>query len=71
MLRHWGTGLLVIAGLFLTACTEKPQDYTPGKSTAAYDPSSYVSAPFAGDRQAWLEAVNTRTKKQSEYVRVQ
>lgn len=72
MLRKWAMSCIVMtAGVLLTACTEKPQDYTPGKSTAAYDPPPYAAAPFAGDRQGWQEAVKRRATGQNEYVRVQ
>ncbi|WP_217125360.1 hypothetical protein [Hydrogenophilus thiooxidans] len=60
-----------LTGLLLTACTEKPQTYTPGVSTAASDPPPYATPPFAGNRSAWEAAVSTRMKGQNEYVRVQ
>ncbi len=64
-----GIAAAALVGMLL-GCTEAPQTYTPGQSTAAKDELLYAGAPFAGNRAPWEQALKDRARGQTEYTRV-
>lgn len=64
----------IAAAIVLTACTEKPQDFTSvkaGKEPWA-GPATAFSAPgwTPGDAASWNDEIRQRTQGQNEYVRI-
>lgn len=63
--------IVAMAAFALSGCTEQPQVYTLGLSTAAADPAPYGAAPFHGNRGVWGQALADRAKGQNDYLRAQ
>jgi len=70
-MRRCLMGMMLAAALAQVGCSERPQNYVPGQSTAAADPPPYASSPFNGNRGAWERAVADRAKGQNDYLRAQ
>ena len=68
-------GLCLAAGTFLLACSEPPE--IAAKAAKRPDVAPYMGADNGfmtkgwtpGDQASWMEAINKRNQKQSEYSR--
>ena len=63
---------LAALALTLAACGEYPQtvQYKPGNYQGKSDTRPWEGGQFAGDKQAWENALANRNQKQNEYKRV-
>jgi uncharacterized lipoprotein YajG len=65
--------IVLMAGLMLAACSEKPQTATSRKADdkpwAAADPQYMANGFAGGDQAAWEKQIKNRTQGQNEYNR--
>jgi len=65
--------LLGLATVGLSACSEYSQvvEYKPGNYQGKSDTRPWEGGKFAGDKQAWENALTNRAQAQNEYKRVE
>lgn len=71
MKRTFQFGVLVAATIGLSACGEYPQavTYKPGNYQGKSDTRPWEGGQFAGNKQAWENALTNRNQAQNEYKR--
>jgi hypothetical protein len=75
MIMNWrlmGAGLAVLSLLAVAGCGESQQVtvFKQGQYQGKPDARPWDSGEFKGNKGAWENAVNTRTRGQNEYVRI-
>jgi hypothetical protein len=69
MMSKAAFAFVVLAGLALAGCGERPQviDYKQGSYQGKPDTPPYSNAPFNGDKAEWERTLTARNQGQNEY----